>query len=99
MALCLPVLAQGPGDPADAESPAAALRYPSAFTDYQPWTELSVRDWRAANDAVSAGAAAGVHSGPAAAPAPARPAGAAEKRAPPASAPAHEGHDMQGGQK
>jgi hypothetical protein len=54
MALCLPALAQQQSDPADGKSPAPALRYESAFTDYKPWKDVSAGDWRAANEAVAA---------------------------------------------
>src|SRR5882757_1962134 len=99
MALCLPVVTQAQADPADGKSPAAALRYESAFSDYQPWKAVSAGDWRAANQAVGAGTPAGAHSGhgsPAATPASAP---AAQKPAAATSAPAHEGHTMPGGRK
>lgn len=101
MAPCLPVLAQAQAGPADSKSPAPAARYESAFADYKPWKDVSAGDWRAANQAVSAGAASGAHGGRAepAAPPAASAASAARKPATPASATGHEGHHPQGGQK
>jgi len=67
-------------DGANPKSVAPRLQYQSAFTDYKPWQDLPLRDWRAVNDTVrdatAAGAGHAAHSAtpsPAAASAPARP--------------------------
>jgi hypothetical protein len=96
LSLCFPVLSQAQNNPADTKSPASALRYESAFADYSPWKDLPAGDWRAANDALGAGAAHGGHNmdAPMASPEP----GGSQKPAPSASSPAsppHEGHQMQ----
>ena len=102
VALSLPLLALAQAsrlDPADPKTPAPALRYPSAFTDYKPWQDSKPGDWRAVNDTIrDAAAKGGVHAGhalPAAVPA------SAPVPATKASAPAtpHDGHHRHGGRQ
>ncbi|MBE7941236.1 MULTISPECIES: hypothetical protein [Ramlibacter] len=84
LALPAVALAQAPA-PAHDE----ALRYQSAFADYKPWQDLAPGDWRALNGGPGpAGAAQGLHGGPAAQP----PAAAATPPAPMR----HGGPGMQG---
>jgi hypothetical protein len=47
--------------PALAPAATSELNYQSAFSDYKPYQDLKLGDWRAANDAV--GKASGSHSG------------------------------------
>jgi hypothetical protein len=100
LALCLPGLAPAQTGASDAEAPAPALTYESAFQDYQAWTDISPGDWRASNDAVRAPAGAGAHAGHnMSAPLPPQEQGGGGKGPAQAAPPAHGGHPANGGQK
>ena len=98
-ALCLPPLAFAQAvraDPADANGPAPALRYQSAFADYKPWQDTRPGDWRAVNDNVRQ---AGIRSSHPGHPMSAVPAVAASAPVAKPPAPAHGSHPMNGGKK
>jgi hypothetical protein len=60
--LCLPLAALAQTarpEPADAKASAPQLRYLSAFTDYKPWQDAKLGDWRALNDILRSQAAGG----------------------------------------
>lgn len=105
LVLCVPYLAQAQTAPADTKSPSTAPQYESAFTDYKPWKDISAGDWRAANEAVGAGAAgAAGHTGHTMSMPPAASSQSGNPRPAPSASPPtapHEGHQMQmpGGQK
>lgn len=50
----LPLVATAQADPADPSAVAATpvLQYQSAFSDYKPWQDIQLADWRAVNDTV-----------------------------------------------
>lgn len=110
LALTLPLLAmaQQSASPSDPKASTPALRYRSAFADYQSWQDVKPADWKQVNDAVApapgpANGAAG-HGSAAAASAPAapKPAPAASGPASPAAPsqrPGHHGHAMPGGRR
>ena len=55
LALGLPLLVGAEGmqvAATDAKSPAASLRYQSAFADYKPYQDVPLGDWKALNDTV-----------------------------------------------
>lgn len=106
----LPLIAAAQANPADPGTSAPTLGYQSVFSDYKPWQDIKLADWRAVNDTVrDAAAKGGGHGGhgaaPASAPTPipaaapqAAPHPAAPRPAPPApQAPA--GHQGHGGHK
>lgn len=101
-ALCLPLLAMaqaGRSDPADAKTPAPALRYQSAFADYKPWQDAKPGDWRALNEALRDPGAAGGHAGHATPSAPVPAASAPAPKASQPTMPAHGHHHQHGGQR
>jgi len=53
VAACLPALAAAPGAPTPAPTSAPALSYSSAFTDYKPYRDVPLANWREVNAAVT----------------------------------------------
>jgi hypothetical protein len=62
--LALQVAAQtGRTNPPDIQAPTVPLRYESAFSDYKPYQDLPMANWRQVNDAVLEAASAAATSG------------------------------------
>lgn len=99
VALSLPLLAvaQQDADATHTKAPAQPLRYQSAFGDYKPWQDIKPGNWRQLNDNVAPGP--GKASGHAGHGSSAPAASAAVPNASAPAAPAHLGHEMQGGQR
>lgn len=102
LAACVPLLATAQAAKIESPKPTPQLSYQSAFTDYKPYKDAPLANWRTLNDTV-AGAPVGEsgHAGhgmkgmepPVA---PATPASAAIPMKP---MPMHEGHPKRGGQQ